>query len=243
MSLFTLIKNVAAKRLDKAMANQEHRPERTPVPMGMHQGSVVQVPELDLALAQADGSILPRVLGDQRIVSVGTQTIFGQQVYNCYLADGTSFLRVVANRNEAREIYLYVARDEILPQTSQDWEFWLGRWGKDEQGRARLEEAGLVGWPQFQIDGPPQIVYNRAWNPGDAGILPVAYTETIVDLDGTMHKVKHEAMEYVRTVGGGDNPTRESLLVSLASCGNDASVDIFVGIPLTIRDLRILAAN
>lgn len=243
MSLFKLIKNVAAKKLDKATANPEHKPERTPVPMQMHQGSAVQIPELDLALAEADGSILPKVETNQRITSVGTQTIFGQLVYNCYLADGTSFLRVVANRGEAREIYLCVARDEILPQSAQDWEFWLGRWGKDENGKGRMEEFGLIGWPQFQIDGPPQIVYNRAWNPGDSGIQPVAYTETIVDMDGNQHRVKHEAMEYVRTVGGGDNPTKESLLVSLASCGNDASVDIFVGIPLTIRDLRIFAAN
>jgi hypothetical protein len=243
MSLFTLIKNVAAAKYDRLTASPEYKPERTPVPLKLHQGTMVELPELDLALAQADGSILPNVALKQQITAVGRQAIFGLNVYHAYLSDGISFLRIVAKGDDVREIHLFTARDEIIPGSKEDWEFWLGRWGKDDEGNGRMEEYGLIGWPQFQVDGPPQIVYNRAWTPSDAGIEPVAYLETIVAMDGTNSWVKHEACEYVRVIGTGTNPTNESLLVSLAQCGNDASVDIFVGIPLNIKDMKILAVN
>lgn len=254
MSLFTLIKNVAAAKFDRATAGPEHKPQRTLVPLGLHQGSAVQIPDLDIALAQADGSIIPSVNATQTITAVGRQSIFGMNVYHCYLSDGKSFLRVVAKNLEVQDVQLFVARDEVVPQSKEDWEFWLGRYQRQvirendgemarDPGRSVLIEAGLIGWPQFQVDGPPAIQYNRAWNPGTEGIEPIEYNETIVDSMGESTRVKHEGMEYVRQIGGGENPTTELLLVSMASCGNDASVDIFVGIPLNIRDLKVLAAS
>jgi hypothetical protein len=243
MGLFTLIKDVAAKKYDKLTASPEYKPERTPVPMGLHQGTMVELPELDLALAQADGSIMPSIDLTQQITAVGRQAVFGLNVYHAYLSDGSSFLRIIAKNNDVREIQLFTMRDEIIPAAKEDWEFWLGRWGKDSDGNGYMEEYGLIGWPQFQVDGPPQIVYNRAWTPSEAGIEPAQYSETIVAMDGTVNRVKHEACEYVRVIGTGTNPTNELLLVSLAQCGDDASVDIFIGIPLNIKDMKILAVN
>lgn len=247
MGVFTLMRDVAKAKLDKLSQGNEPKIERTSVPLGLHQGSAVELPEVELALAQADGSILPQIVLNQTIIAVGSQTLFGKLVYNCYLSDGTSFLRVVTDKGEAKEVTLFTGRDEVHPSSQEDWEFWLGRYAKDSTGewvrdpntgKGVIAEYGLIGWPQFQIDGPPVVVYNRAWNPSNEGTEPVEYTETVVFEDGRIVKVKHEAQEYVRQIGN----IVESLFVTMAQSGNEASIDIFVGIPLTIKDIKVLAS-
>ena len=58
MGLFALIRDVTAAQF----AGNVPVPQRTSVPLKLHQGSSVELPIIDLALAQADGSILPNVL-------------------------------------------------------------------------------------------------------------------------------------------------------------------------------------
>lgn len=237
MGLFNMLKDVAAKKFEKATASPEHRPQRTPVPRGMHQGSVVEIADMMHALALADGSIIPAIDLSQQITAVGRYTLFGRSVFNCHLSDGKSFLRVVTKGDEILETALFVMRDEVLPANSEDWAFWLGTY--DAKG---LKEAGLIGWPSFQVDTDPPVVYARSWTPGDHGIKPVAYTETLVDINGETTRVNHEAMEYWRQLGT-DVDTTEVIFVTAASCGNDAAVNVYVGIPLKDGDVKVLAVH
>ena len=242
MGLFAMIKNVTAARASAITAGAPVKPAHTAVPMGLHQGSAVELPALDLALAQADGSILPNVTEHQTITAVGKMRLFGLDVFHSYLADGTSFLRVVADGYTVKEVSLFTNRDEIIPATAEDWEFWLGKYQATETGSA-LVEAGLIGWPQFQIDGAPPIIYNRTWSPFSEGIEPVSFQETIMGLDGTSFVVNHEGMEYSRNLTADANGTTESLLVSLAQTTDTASVNIYVGVSINVKELKVLAAG
>lgn len=242
MGLFSMIKNVTSARVNAVTAGAPAKPAHTAVPLGLHQGSAVELPALDLALAQADGSVIPNVNERQTITAVGKTKLFGLDVFHSYLSDGTSFLRVVADGYTIKEISLFTNRDEVIPATAEDWEFWLGKYQAAETGSS-LVEAGLVGWPQFSIDGPPQIIYNRTWSPSNVGVEPVSYQEIIVGLDGTSFVVNHEGMEYSRELTADTNGTTENLLVSLAQTADTASVNIYVGVSLNIRDIKVLAAG
>jgi hypothetical protein len=248
MSLFMLIKAVVAKKMNP----NDPKPQHTIVPLNLHQGSAVTLPDLDIALAQSDGSIIPNVTSKQTIAAVGTTRLFDLNVFHSYLSDGTSFLRTIAdNAGNVKEVTLFTNKDEVIPQTKEDWEFWLGTYQKDganqfvrdSAGKPIMAEFGLIGWPSFQIDGPPPIVYNRAWGASSEGIEPTSYTETIIGLDGSRTVVGHEGMEYSRVLGTAPNLVTEDLMVSLAQIGNQASVSIYIGIPLNIKDLGVLAAS
>lgn len=245
MSFFKLLTEIASKN----MASKDTvKPVHNAVPLLLHQGSVVNLPELDITLAQADGSCFPNIEPNQTIVAVGEFQVFQVSVYHAYLSDGKSFLRVVGDN--VQELALFTTRDEIMPRTTEDWEFWLGKyqkddagqWVKDSYGQAILAEAGLIGWPQFEIskglNAPESIVFERAWNPGTNGIEPVSFKEVLTDNEGKRIYVKHECMEYSRAL---NENTRDILLASLAQSGDDASVNIFVGIPLNPAHLKVLA--
>lgn len=237
MGLFDMLKGVASKKLAKATESSEYKPQRTPVPNGMHQGSVVEISDVVHALARADGSIINDIDLSQQITSVGRYTLFGRSVFNCYLSDATSMLRVVTKGEQILEVALFVMRDEILPANSDEWAFWLGTY----QG-SKIKEHGLIGWPSFQVDTTPPTLYTRSWTPGDQGVEPVKYTETVVDLSGESTRVTHEAMEYWRQLGDDVNTT-EMVFVTAAACGNDAAVNVYVGIPLKNEDIKILAVH
>ena len=241
MGLFAMIQAVTSAELN-SLSRAPVKPKHTAVPLNLHQGSAVELPALDLALAQADGSILPNVAERQTITAVGKMRIFGLDVFHSYLADGTSFLRIVADGYTVKEVTLFTNRDEIIPATSEDWEFWLGKY-QTADGVSALVESGLIGWPQFQIDGATPIVYNRTWAPSAVGIEPVSYQESIVGLDGTGFVVNHEGMEYSRVLTADSTGTTENLLVSLAQTTDSASVNIYVGVSLNVKDIKILAAS
>ena len=236
MSLLTLIKAVAEKR----MVKNEFKVTRSAVPMNLHQGSAVTFGDLDLVLAQADGSIVPTVESNQTVSAVGTYKLFGFDIYHCYLSDGKTFLRLTAKNNQVHEAHLFVSRDEIIPESKEDWEFWLGKYDRPDPTKPLIFSTGLIGWPQFQVDGTTPVVYNRSWVKSSEGVEPVTYTGTITDSMGNVNRVKHEGMEYGRLL---TESSSESLLVSLAQVSGQASVDIFVGIPLNLKDIKVFATK
>jgi hypothetical protein len=224
---------------------------RTETPLNLSQGAVVDLPDVDIALAQVDGSIISVPSGTQLVISVGTYRKWGLTVHNCYLSNGSSFIQLVTDaKGKIVECKLWSSHNqtEILPQTVEDWEFWLGSYHKDAdggfirdaQGRAIRREYGLIGWPQFQVDGPPAIVYNRAWSPSEEGVDPVGYTEIITDDQGRSVTVKHEAMEYARRLTDAADAVTESLLATMVQDQDGAAVNIFIGIPLDHQTLKIL---
>ena len=149
MGLFTLIRDVTSAKVNAFTGSGATKPQHTAVPLNLHQGSAVQLPDLDLALAQADGSILPNVLGSQTITAVGKMRIFNLDVFHSYLADGTSFIRTVADGYNVKDVTLFTNKDEIIPATNEDWEFWLGRYQEMTDGSSTLAEAGFPGFVDY----------------------------------------------------------------------------------------------
>ena len=252
MSFFNLLSSVVAAKINhKGEVNMSKT--RTLTPLNLTQDSLVRMDGPEVALAQVDGSIIPNVVGEQRVIAVGKQTIFGLTVYHSYLSDGKSFIRTIVKNDKPTEVTLFSLRDEIVPSSKEDWEFWLGRYQKDSSGnfvrdsltgKAIIAEYGLIGWQQFQVDGPPQIVYNRSWLPSSEGIEPIEYDEEInTGLEGGTSYVHHDSMEYVRLIGEDTSKTTELLLVSMLQMNNEASINIFVGINLNSEDIKVLASQ
>jgi hypothetical protein len=248
MSLLSIMTAIAHKRIQNA-TNPTSSPIKTQTPLNMHQGSVVNLPDVDIALAQVDGSVIKAPTGTQIVTAVGAYTLFGMNVYNSYLNDGASFIQTVTKNNVLQEARLFCSYAEIVPQTVEEWEFWLGSYEKDDAGQfvrdgngiALRKEVGLIGWNQFQVDGPPPIVYNKTWNtpPNES---TVSYYETITDSTGSTTVVYHEAMEYYRLLTDNSDAIVESLLVGMCSQNQEASINVFIGIPLDIQTLSVTAA-
>ena len=249
MGLLSIMGSIARKKLD--LGEDAPVVSKTPTPAGLHQGSIFELPDVEIALAQADGSIIRPPSGAQVVSAVGTMRLFGLDIYNAYLTDGTSYVQLVTDGGPNGKIVqarLWCSNAEVLPQTQQDWEWWLGSYQRDANGDfirdangvAVRADWGTIGWPQFQIDGPPAAVYNRTWSPGSEGIDPVTYTEVITDAAGAHTWVNHEAMEYHRTLNDMADSTNELVLVSVAQEPTSASVNVFVGLELHPQDLKII---
>lgn len=247
MGLLAIMTTIANKHLGNKTVQQEM--VRTPTPLGMHQGSAVEMPDIDIALAQGDGSIIKAPVGTHIVTAVGKYRLFNLDIYHAYLNDGNSYIQIVTKNNVPQEARLFTSHAEILPQSVEDWEFWLGSYQKtpngefvrDASGNSLRKEFGLIGWAQFQIDGPPTVLYNRTWNASSEGIDPIEYTETITDSHGNVTTAKHEACEYFRHLTSAKDSVIEYLMATMVNQNNEASVNIFVGIPLDLQNLKILS--
>lgn len=252
MGLLSIMSLIVQKRIDRGTTIPVMK---TPTPMGMHQGSIVELPDIDIALAQADSSIIKAPAGTQVITAVGSYKLFGIDVYHAYLNDGKSYIQLVSKGGPTglvQEARLWSNHQEIEPQSVEDWEFWIGNYQKDLNGQFRRDinsqpirnEFGLIGWPQFQIDGPPQLLYNRTWSPNSPeGMDPVEYNETITDGDGNSFRLKHEACEYYRYLTEANDAVVESLLASMVQQDDGTGfIDIMIGIPLDHTNLKVLSA-
>ena len=246
MSFLNLFSKVIEAKLNMS---DDIKKIHTPTPLNLTQDALVKMDGPDLALAQIDGSIMPNIPEELRVIAVGRQIRWGLSVYHSYLSDNKSFIRTITKDNELIDVMLFTLRDEIIPLTKEDWEFWLGRYQKDSagefvkdsSGKPIMAEYGLIGWPSFQIDGPPQILYNRSWLPSSQGIEPIQFIEEFYTglYDGYL-RIQHEAMEYERTPG--ENST-ETLLVSTYQINDDASINIFIGIKLNASDIKVLTST
>lgn len=224
---------------------------KTTVPNGMHQGSFVTLPDLDLALAAADGSIIKAVNGTRQIIAVGEYQLWGHDTYNLYLDGGIpSYIRLFCDKNgKPTEAMLWTNHAELLPQSKNDWEFWLGTYKSDGQGdyaRDKFGNAiknydGAIGWPLFQIDGPTAIQYSRVWNStaenATVGIDPLTFKEYMTDSAGQQVIISHTAMEYSRNLTAVINPTVEYLHTSVVEEPEGTSINVLVGIKINLGDL------
>lgn len=249
MSLLNILKTVMKNNLNK---DQDNPVLTTQTPLGAHQGSVVTLPEIDFALAEADGSICVPPSGTLVVTAVGKYILFGLDVYHCYFGYEGAFLQLVtkANNMNVEQARYFHLRSEIQPRNSQEWEFWLGSWQKNDQGEflrdgngiaIKLEE-GLIGFPQFQVDTNPPLIYDREWQPGAGSVNPVKITEKVLDVSGQTHYIKREAMEYSRSLSDNDPTKVESLLACVVEDNNSASVNIFIGIQLEHAAIKVLSS-
>lgn len=249
MSLLNILKTVMKNNINR---DQALPIVKTPTPLGAYQGSVITLPEIDFALAEVDGGICESPAGTMVVTAVGKYQLFNMDVYHCYFGYKGQFLRLITDHNtmNVKEATYFHLRSEITPTTVEDWAFWLGSWQKDENGEfirdnnghALKKEDGLIGYPQFQVDTNPPIIYNRDWNPSPTSIDPIKITETVVDVTGLTHYIKREAMEYVRNLSTDENSRTERLLAGVIKDDISAAICIFIGVPLDYTAIKVLVS-
>lgn len=222
-------------------------------PLGITPNSLVTISEIPIALAQVDGSLVKSPISDI-VTAIGKYKFYDLTVHRIYLGDNGDYLGIVETTN-GLELTYWSHYDEIFPKTRHEWENWLGFYERDLQGQvirdklgnSRLTEYGLIGWPQFQIDQTPPIVYDRLLEYSVAsGVLPVPVTETIFDKNSSEIIINHNLMEYWRPIRSSNASTQQSTLseflsVSQSSESNgSSSINIHVGIFIDVQDVKIL---
>lgn len=228
-------------------------PVRTPAPLGLHQGSSVQISAVPMVLAQGDGAVFPDVDSNQMVISVGSFAMFGQRVFRSYLSDGRSYIQTVADAHDPAksvETRLYTLHTETLPSNPSDIAFLLGSAGRSEWSAATgtnivVEEPtpALIGWPLFQIDdaakGP--VLFPRLWGTGDAPASPSQANETLVNSDGNTFQVAHWMMQYGRVLGV-NSTTSEFLIAEFIETAEGAAFNASVGVALDDTMLSVMAS-
>ena len=243
--------NFFRNKAREAVASVNDKPEgkfAMAVPLGLVPGSIYTVPEIELAVAQTEGSFVSNLKGDYVVKTVGKSKIFALDVYTVRFDDPTFFVQVVCTANNHKDVLqmrLFDLYKTITPQSVVDWEFWLGGVKRDESGaimydamgRAIKGEPALIGYPPFQIDEPQATVYNRQW-PSTVD-EPQKVTELVEDATGSQTQIKHECMEYARKLSNAKDATVEYLFVT--ALGDKGQVQVYLGFDLDITNQKIIS--
>jgi hypothetical protein len=183
------------------------------LPLDIQLGHVVEISDLAIELAKIDGSIIGDFKSVQRIVAVGKIKMFQTDIYNVYLEDNKTILRIVVKDGNISCVVFHL-KDEIHPQNEEEWGFWLD------------EKEGLLGWPQFQTD---QTIYDREW-------LNKEYSENITPCIGPSVFVEHNGAEYVKYV----DKTLEHVLVQTHQTNDECNINIYIGVGIEISNIKII---
>lgn len=248
MSIFGNFFRKKAHQVVDSVNNQPEGKFSMITPLGLVPGSIYTVPEIELAVAQAEGSLVSNLKGDYVITSVGKSKIFALDVYTVRFDDPTFFVQVVCTANKPKDVLqmrLFDLYKTITPQSVVDWEFWLGGVKRDESGaimydalgRSIKGEPALIGYPQFQIDEPQVTVYNRQW-PSTVD-EPLKVTELVEDATGNKTHIKHECMEYARKLTTNNDATVEYLFVT--ALGDKGQVQVYLGFDLDVSNQKIIS--
>lgn len=242
-----ILSRIFARKVSEKVTADPPRPVMV-VPLGLSPGSVWTVPDLELELARSDGSLIKAPRGDLIVGKVGRGTLFGMDVWHIRFKGEDTILQVVTqggNLDKVQQLRVFGLHATVTPATRNDWEFWLGRARRDQEGRAMrdpqggvvMAEPGLIGGDAFQIDGPPPAVYNRQW-PGH-GDKAVRFEETIEDEDLNRQVLVHEGMEYARYLGESQGSTVEYLYA--VAHGALGHVKIYLGIDLDPGTQKVIS--
>ena len=225
MSFFSLLSAIAKKKMTPTPSLQ-----RTKAPLRLSQGSAVEISVVPLVLAESAGALFDHDLADRHtVIAVGRYPLFGINFTRAYLSHNAGAYPPSATKGDPLvETRLYRPYSEVIPTTVDEWSFWLA------------EEDGYIGYPIMQSkdeDGPKQ--YARSWSASEARISPVAVTEVILDINENSTVIRHQMMHYSRIL---ENTLVEHLLVSAVETGDGMSVNMWLGIDITIPDLSIYPA-
>jgi hypothetical protein len=201
------------------------------LPLGLHlQGKV----ELDATRFTLYGDrLLTTFPGREHIIAAYGRVPFGDAVlHRFYLQgedDAQSMLEILVDSGGGlQECRLFRTLDEIMPEDSEEWGFWLAR------------EDGSIGWSAFQTrDG---VLFDRAWDDAAANrVMPFDLSETLY-LDSAGEKVltvNHQAMLYGRWADEEDE-IAEYALLSAEDQGDEAFVHIQVGVDINPMGIKVL---
>jgi hypothetical protein len=242
MSFLGLVGNMAAIKYHD-LTTRSAKPVHTPTPLGLHQGTAVQISPAAPIVLSARGGILPSFQGAQSVTAVGQMEMFGLRTFRSYLSDGVSFIETIADRTDpakASQCRLYTSYKEMEPG-DDGWNDLLN----DADGR-----IGLFQFDLYRSDANPNpadiVPYPRMWFGGGGNrVEPLIVQETITAADGSAVLVEHRLMQYGRTLGTErDAPSEflwaEAIIVRGARPEDErASFNLSIGMDLAAPNLTV----
>ena len=235
MSTWRILKAVAAKKGAEVKSVFTSRKSGKPVdrnlPLGLHlQGKI----ELEATRFTLYGDrLLTEFPGREHLIEAYGRVPFGDGVLHRFYLQGEndtqSMLEILVDAKEAlQECRLYRTLDEVMPESSDEWGFWLA------------PEDGSIGWSAFETrDG---VLFDRAWDDAAADrVAPFELTETLY-LDSAGEKtltISHQAMLYGRWADEEDE-IAEYVLLSAEDQGEEAFVHIQVGVDVNPMGIKVL---
>lgn len=211
------------------------------LPLGLRFNCLVEIPEVDFILAGEELEI-KHPGSDNSVISYGNFPVGESMVHRFYLnhPEKVYMLQVITDsRQIVEEVKLFMSYDEVFPQDTNAWDFWLG------------DEDGYIGLNVFDTRNAKR--YFRVWENPDAlrvveqdasgnqinRIPPVSFFEDLrLDPYGkNSETIKYDSMLYGRNI---DENVDEYLLVSAAQERDGASVQIMVGIPLEPASIKVI---
>ena len=170
----------------------------------------------------------PDTNGMVSVEALGLITNGGASLHRLYLPGREAFFMLHLRLDGTLDECLYfTVLDQIMPASRDEWGFWLD------------PAQGTIGWPQFQTkDGK---LYDRLWAPGSSRVQPIQQVETMQDTGGTTER-KIQAMLYGAHTGANPpTPEVEYVLVCAVERGNEAWIEVWVGIDINPAALTLPA--
>lgn len=244
MNILHMIRNIFNKKIER---HEAPAVVKFQMPMNLSHGSVVVLPDVDLVVATADGSLVTTPSKSLVVSQIGEYRLWNLTVYHCYFADTDSYLELVTeDRVNPLSTRYFTHRDTVQPSSTDEWGFWLGVYQRDDagqivydsNGQAIIAEGGLIGWLTFQIDGPPAIEYKREWFTNQSEwSQPVQFKEKVFDKNGSYTVIPHDCMEYSRQLSTNQF---EFLRVTALEKNDDSKISIYVGLTIDHNSLTVL---
>lgn len=227
---------------------------------GLYQRSALELSEIPLILAQDAGSLIKPIKGNHLVPAVGRFDHQGMTFFRVYLSnDPGTFIHLAVTQADPKNILecrIYQPYSELIvpyasydaaqqagsynPQTGEGgetcWEFWL-------LDNPDPNLGGIIGCPV--VSGKVQdgeLQYQRTWYQNDARRVPAEVVkEYILKSDGTTGVIDHQMMHYKRAL----SPTiDEFYLISAATTdGSISSLNIWLGMDISLADLRVFGAG
>jgi Protein of unknown function (DUF2491) len=169
---------------------------------------------------ESGGMISVEALG---LIADGTVSL-----HRLYLPGREAFFMLHLGQDGAPdECRYFTLLDQVTPASGDEWGFWLA------------PADGMIGWPQFQTkDGK---TYGRVWAPGSGRVPPRQQEETLQDLAGITQR-KLQAMLYgARSGAPAPAPAIEYVLVCAVEQGDEAWIEVHVGIDINPAALTLPA--
>ncbi|MBW1940311.1 MAG: DUF2491 family protein [Deltaproteobacteria bacterium] len=234
-SSWRIFKAVAAKKAggvkDLFKRKKTPQPVDRDLPLGLHINGKILLDQTPFLLWE-DKMTIVFPGKEQQVAAYGKATIGDSYLHRFYLVsdDGRnqeSMLQITCDiKNDIQECRLFRSMDEVVPESQEDWDFWLS------------EEDGSIGWQAFE--SKEGVLYDRAWDDsGDDHVLAIGFEETVHgDSAGEdTLKISHEAMLYGRWINE-DDETAEYILLSAEDHGDEAFVHIMAGIDINPASIK-----
>jgi hypothetical protein len=211
------------------------------LPLGLRINGMVEIPEVDFILGGSDLKIKHPGTSNT-VLSYGTFPVGDASVNRFYL-DGPEqpyVLQVVVDSKKiVEECKLFMPYDEVYPQRSEDWAFWLA----DADGYIGLSVFQIKDGTQYlrvwQNDGAETVVEEDGSGNRLTRIPPVQLEETLyLDPYGKETEiVKYESMLYGRHA---NDSVDEYVLLAAVEEKDGASIQIMVGIELAPAAIKVI---